>query len=133
MQLTRRQLLASGAAAPLLRATGLAADEAPAEYSLYIGAYTHGASKGILLAHDCDCWQERPLTTSSAASELVVNSELEFGGLCPTPSITADMDSRSYPGGGLAGGMRTTKARSGRFGPTGDPGGGGVGVGGGGG
>lgn len=51
MQLTRRQLLASGAAAPLLRATGLAADEAPAEYSLYIGAYTKGASKGILLAH----------------------------------------------------------------------------------
>lgn len=51
MRFTRRQLLASGAAAPLLRATGLGADEVPAEYSLYIGAYTNGASKGILLAH----------------------------------------------------------------------------------
>jgi 6-phosphogluconolactonase len=50
MQLTRRQLLASGAAAPLLRAAAQGADEPPAEYSLYIGAYTNGASKGILLA-----------------------------------------------------------------------------------
>jgi 6-phosphogluconolactonase len=51
MHLTRRQLLASGAAAPLLRANAQIADQLPAEYSLYIGAYTRGASKGILLAH----------------------------------------------------------------------------------
>ena len=51
MSLTRRQLLVSGAAAPLLQVASRAADEPAAEYSLYIGTYTRGASKGILLAH----------------------------------------------------------------------------------
>lgn len=51
MPLTRRQLLVSGAAAPVFQVASRAADEPAAEYSLYIGTYTHGASKGILLAH----------------------------------------------------------------------------------
>jgi 6-phosphogluconolactonase len=49
MPLNRRQFLASGATAPLLAAV-VKPQPAPAEYPLYIGTYTKGSSKGILVA-----------------------------------------------------------------------------------
>ena len=48
MRLNRRQFISTAATAPLLAATK--PEPAPAEYPLYIGAYTKGASKGILVA-----------------------------------------------------------------------------------
>jgi len=49
MRLNRRQFLAITATAPLLSAAPTP-EPAPAEYPLYIGAYTNGSSKGILVA-----------------------------------------------------------------------------------
>ena len=47
MPITRRHFLASVAASPLL---AYAAKPVASDFSLYIGAYTNGASKGILHA-----------------------------------------------------------------------------------
>ena len=49
MPLNRLQFLASAATTPLLSAAPKP-EPAPAEYPLYIGAYTNGSSKGILVA-----------------------------------------------------------------------------------
>jgi 6-phosphogluconolactonase len=68
MRLNRRQLIASAVAAPLLSAADKkpVLPPPPAEYPLYIGAYTKGTSKGILVA------RFNPATGAISQPELAV-------------------------------------------------------------
>lgn len=80
MSLNRRQFFASAASAPLLFAAP--PETGPAEYPLYIGTYTNGSSKGILVA------RFNPKTGAI--------SEPELAAATPNPTFLAIHNSKRF-------------------------------------
>ena len=80
MRLNRRQFIVAATSAPLLRAAP--PETGPAEYPLYIGAYTNGSSKGIMVA------RFNPKTGAI--------SEPELAAATPNPSFLAIHNSNRF-------------------------------------
>jgi 6-phosphogluconolactonase len=81
MRLNRRQFIAATASTSLLAAAA-PPEPAPAEYPLYIGAYTHGSSKGILVS------RFNPKTGAI--------SEPELAAATPNPTFLAIHNSKRF-------------------------------------